>query len=110
MGGLEVEVVYGDDQFKPARQVQIAEHGGDQHREWHDALGQERHAIERDLGDVERRDVLDVAGAPEHFDEINQRDQHQQAGEYGRGRTEEAQSEIGREQPKSQMQRTHGRE
>ena len=49
-----------DHQFEPARQIQVAGHGADQHAERHDALGELRHAEERDLRHQERRNVRDV--------------------------------------------------
>ena len=88
-----------DHQLQPPRQIQVAEHRADQHGERHHALGDEGHAKERDLGDEEGRDVLDVRGAPHQLEKIDHRDQHERAREHGKHRGEEAPSEISRERP-----------
>ena len=85
------------DELQAARQIQIAEHRRDEHGEGHDPLGDEGYPIERDLGDEECREILDVSGAAEHLDEIDHRDQRECPCEHGEDRGQEAQSEISRE-------------
>ena len=73
-------------ELQAARQIQIAEHRRDQDRERQDAFGDEGHAIERDLGDQERRDILEIAGATQHLDEVDHRDHRERAREHGENR------------------------
>src|SRR5262249_70990 len=66
----------------------------DQHRERHHALGNERHAKQRYLGDDQPRSLLRVRQTPHHFEEIDHRGEHQRAREHGQDGREEAPPEI----------------
>ena len=85
-----------DDEFQAARQVQVAHHRADEHRERHQDFHQLRDAGQRNRRADERRRVRRIAAAPDQLDIVDERHQAEAADENREQCAEEAPTEIAR--------------
>src|SRR5215212_12265124 len=83
-----------DHQFEPPRQCEIAGHRADQDAERHQLFEQLRHPVQRRLGHGNRGYRYQPGGLADHFDVVDQHEQHENARKHAHRRDQEAAGKV----------------